>query len=363
MRIPILLSAIMFALSSTAQVSGAYQFSDEPLDFSPFQTVYKAEVDMRYTENQGSMIKHFYDIKKEMMHGELKPYTFTKTSGGIVLSADNSTVRQTQRKASSAAQKQYEKQVSDAKHQAFLQQQAERREAARQAAIEAHNRKVERERQERLLDEARTAAERARMTAQLQGRTNQKMQNDQWHATTGKQVVRQVARQEIGKPQGMNVVRTQPVKTSGSTLATRMRDNQNRSRSRMPQPGGIEYYSRRPMPPVVRQKPNASGKYVFTGRATKSQIFIEKDKNIQIAQVISGPSLAKGGSEFRLDPHATVTTGQDWHSIDFKQPTEKPAPVFKPRERRLPRPIVTFTREISYEEKLEELFPDEHTIF
>lgn len=348
----------MFTLNSVAQVpTRSYQFSDEPLDFSPFQTVYKAEVEVQYPKRHGNLLKVWNTMQKDAMSGDMKPYKITRT--GISMSTDNSTVRQSRNRVSYAVQKQYQKQQRDAERRTFFEQRQEER---RRAAVDAHNRKIENQRQARILDESLAAEERQRKTMQLQGRTNQRMQNDQWHATQGKQIVRQVAREELGKPQGMNVIRTSPIKRSGSAIANNMRNNQSRNRNRMPVSGGMEYYSRRPMPPIVRQKPNTSGKYVFTGRATKSQIFIEKDKNIQIAQAINGPSLAKGGREFRLSPHATVTTGQDWHSTDFRQPTEKPIPVFKPRKQRVPRPIVTFSKEISYEEKLDELMPDEHAI-
>ena len=318
-----------------------------------FKTGYRVDIG---PQNSNTIIDRFHQNRKEKMNYKYGPYEIT--SRGVKISYDNYTVRQS--KSNGTAQKNYKKQQSDARRREFFERRQEER---RQAAIDAHNRKVERERQERMKDEIRAAEARAYTARRLQGRTDMNIQNDYWHANEGKKIVQQTAREAIGMPQGMTVIHTVPQKSSGSTMANNMRINQNRSRSRRPvQRTTAHNYNKRAMPPVLRQRPNKSGEYVFTGRATKTQIFIKKDPKVQLAKSIDGPATSKGGPAFRLSPHATVTTGQPWPPIEPKQPERELKPVFPSQNKKRPQqPIVKFDKELTYNDMLDELLPDVHS--
>lgn len=324
------------------------------LDFSPFQTVYKSEIELCRNVNQDAVSLHCIqnNMRKDWMNGNPRPIRITRT-GGVQISSDNLTVRTASSTKSSYKQRQYmQKQVRDAERAAFLERRrAERLEAARIA----HQKELERKRRERIEDNRRAATTEAAMNRALQGAANQRIANDRWHATEGRKQAQAIARQSVGKPRGMqrpNVQMTPKPKTSGIQLATNLQRATVQNRQRTPQMGGIGYYTRRPAPPVIRQKPNSSGEYVFTGRATKSQIFIKRDPRFLTKSNLNGPKYVNGNTQFRLNQNATVTTGQDYHSDDLKFLKKYP-----------PRPLSAQRREaMEFQRKLDELLPDEHEI-
>lgn len=289
------------------------------LDFSPFQTVYKGEVELCENVNHQAVSIHCIqkNMNQDWMNGNPQPYKITKN--GTKVTYDNSTVRVSSAASSSYKQQQaLKKQQRDNRRRSFFEQKrAERIAAARRAS----KMEIARKRMERAVDNQVAASTEAAVNASLQGTTDQRIANDQWHATEGRAQAQAVARQAVGQPRGLiitNNSNSDQMQTSGHQLALNLKSNQNRNRKRVLQQGGMGYYTRRPAPQVVRQKPNSSGQYVFTGRATKSQIFIKKDSRFVSEGNLNGPKYTNGGTQFRLDPHATVTTGQDWHSETFK---------------------------------------------
>lgn len=342
---------IVLLACSTSGIKAQSSLPDD-LDFSPFQTVYKSEIELCRNVDQDAVSLHCIqnNMRRDWMEGKPQAVQITK-AGGVRFGNDNITVWTPSSKRSNYKQRQYrQKQVRDAERATFFERRrAERLEAARLA----HRREMERKRRERMEDNRRAAVAEAATNIALQGATNQRMTNDRWHATEGRRQVQAVARQAVGKPKGMQryqVPTTSKPKSSGTQLATNLRRNATLNRQRAPRMGGIEYYSRRPAPPVVRQKPNTSGKYVFTGRATKSQIFIKRDPRFVTTSNLNGPKYANSDTQFRLNPNATVTTGQDWHSDDLKFLKKYP-----------PRPLSAQRRdEIERQLKLDELLPDVH---
>ena len=328
-------------------------FGIENLDFSPFQTVYKSEIEMcsANTRDAVSLACIQKNMRKDWQEGTPQPYNITKAGIRIVKgsASASSNIRtvQSQRRIIIAQQ---QKQQRDAERRDFFERRrAERLEAARRARRIAYEKKQ----REIAEDKWRAANAEAATNAALQGITNQRIANDYWHANEGRAMAQNVARQAVGAPKGMMITTNsrQPQKTTGKTLANNLKRNAKVQRQRPLREGGMGYYSRRPSPPVVRQKPNPDGKYVFTGRETKTQIFIAKDPRFQTGGSMNGPKYANGGSQFRLDPHATVTTGQDWHSSDFSYKNVKKIP--EP----LTRIVSTEQKYREYQKMIDELLP------
>lgn len=318
----------VITLSISAQTyKSAYKFSNEPLDLSPSQTVYKSDVEICDKKSgEGSYMCVFKQMRHDAMNYNMQPYAIKR--GGISIGKDNSSVR-VGGSSRAVARRQAEAQRKARRDQEradfFEQRRQERLAAARRARRVA----IEKERRRRAEDNQRAVQRSAQVYNQLQGVTNERIASDYWHAGEGKALAKQAARQAMGAPKGMVITQQTTRKTSGEDIASNMRTNRQRQRQRRPQAGGMEYYSRRPMPPVVREPLTLAGQYVFTGRATKTQIHIKKDDRVIFTGTTSGPSLARGGQQFRLSPHATVTTGQDWHT-----------PVLKDLNKRVPsRPV------------------------
>lgn len=324
---------LAFALPTYALSQNSAGFGIDNLDFSAFHTQYKYEVECKSNDRggrQGNIICVYQDMKHNTMNNGLQAYTITRLSGGVSTDKDNSTVRTP---SARNRQQQTRKQVRDRQCRNFFERRtAERIAAAREAAARKRAEQARRIAE----DNRRAMAAYVAKTAQLQSRTNQRMSADQWHATEGRKAAQQVARQQIGAPRGMMVTqRTQAPEITGSSRAVALQANNQRIRRRAPQltqPIQKVPYKYRPRPPrPVRQLPNPNnGKYVFTGRATKSAIFIEHDPRIQIVGSASserGPLLASTGSQFRLSPHATVTTGQPVRSPSLDMPGKIPPPV------------------------------------
>lgn len=322
-----------FGLTCSAQDRSS-GFGMEELDFSPFQTIYKTEVEIcntRRGENR-SLACIQKQMREEAMNEGLQPHVITKN--GIVVSGnDYMTVRQgkTSGQMTSAQKAKIAREMQDQQDQQYKAMEAVFKEQERQKRLararENLRKKREKAIREREEDNRRAETAYANMNAQLEVQTHQNIQNDHWHATQGRDMARQVAREQVGQPKGMVITSIgKPKKNSGVHMAERMRGNEYVVRARKPKEGGMRYYSQRPMPPVVRQKPNPSGQYIFTGRATKTSIFIQKDDRFIFNGQTSGPSLAKDGVMFVLSPNATVTTGQDYHSIDFEKRKEEIPP-------------------------------------
>lgn len=337
-----------FTIICSAQSAGSRWEVDPSLDFSPFQTVYKSEIEICDSPegDARSAICVWKQMKQTAMNEGLQPYTIKKN--GIMMTSDNSTVRKSSSNSAAQERRRAEairKQQNDAYRKAIFEQ---RRQARLAAAREALRKKREKKIREQQAENRKAQAVRDQTNEQLQGMTDRRIQNDQWHATQGREQARQVAREQIGPRRGMIITapsqNQQSTAMSGQSMAARMRNKTYLKKEPMPKEGGMGYYSRRPAPPVVRQKPNKAGQYVFTGRATKTSIFIKADKRSAFKGNTSGPALAKTGTQFRLDPHAMVTTGQDWHSDDFKQP-----------KRKIPRPATAIVKPLSYDEFLDEM--------
>lgn len=313
---------IALAVPTCASAQSGAGFGIDDLDYSAFHTQYKYEVECKSNERggrQGNIICVYKDIKHNTMNNGLQPYSITRHSGGVSMGVDNSTVRTP---SSRNRQQQIRKQVRDRERRDFFERrQAERMAAAREAA---QRRRIE---QARRIEEDNRRATAAYMAknAQLQGLTNQRLASDQWHANEGRAATRQVARQQIGAPHGMRISqRQQATAMTGASRARMLQANRQRIQQRDPEP---KIYRPRP-PKAVRQRPNPyNGKYVFTGRATKSSIFIERDPRLPIVGSSRGPSMTGGGSQFRLSPHAVVTTGQPVRSPSFDMPGKIPPPV------------------------------------
>ncbi|MDE5635784.1 MAG: hypothetical protein K2I52_05710, partial [Muribaculaceae bacterium] len=75
----------------------------------------------------------------------------------------------------------------------------------------------------------------------------------------------------------------------------------------------------KPQPAVVRVLPNNQGEYEFTGRMTKTSIYIKRDSRFGTPDSYTAPKTVASNQGFRLSPNATVTTGRPVRIKDLEQ--------------------------------------------
>lgn len=288
--------------------------------FAPFRTVYRNVESVDFStprsQRQGSALKHHIYGKHDMMNGVYYGGQFELSgkykSGVSVRSDDHITVR----RGSVASGRS----VSD-RNQDSKKRQLDRRSRFmrnKQAAMEeARLREEERKRRDKEEDDKRAAIATQKANERMQPVTDARIDRDRYNAGQGLQNAREASRQRsysnmrgYVKPQ-----RHMPGNSSGVTDAlskthkmhvTPTLDTHSTLHPRLLQrPLALK----KPKPYVYR-KVSQNNKYEFTGRMTKTAIYIDKDTRFGVSDRYDSPGPVAGNHGFRLSPDAVVTTGQ-----------------------------------------------------
>lgn len=348
------LCAIILHSVTSAQTDYKEDVVDSDDLFAPFRTVYRGQ-SVEFVNNddhtqEGSALLHRQKMVHQAMNGGLQPYRLQKIGKmGIVTSTqDVSTIRTASPKGRSISQRNHESKVRQINRQAAF---AEKRRQERLAAAErAAAIKAEKERREREADNRRVAHTEAQTNARLQGRTDANIRRDYYNAGEGRIQARQTAVNNANAAmRGPLSVSVGPAKVSGADYAANLRRNRQRDRSLTPRKQSLQA-------PIIRYVAENNG-YTFTGRATKTAIFIKKDPRFGSPKSPVAPKTLKSNHGFVLSPNAVITTGRNKEYEDphiFVNPRQIPPPVTALNKKGL-------TDEEMWQLKLKELLPDEHS--
>lgn len=337
----IIVLALSFICTNQISAQNKEMVVDNNDLFAPFRTVYRHVEDVDFStsgssrQGERSIKQHVYQRSNWMNDNYYKELTGKKTSGssrkGISFSSnDYSTVRV----GSSTKGKSFSDRNMEARRR-YVDRQAAFARKRRLEQEEARRRAEEKRRREKMLDDQRVDQATDKANARMQRVTDARIARDRYNAGEGLQNAIEASRSSANSRM-RGAVKPRRVMHQPKTSATGALHKQHAKRNEYtpaptqpnsslhPKLARSNVVLKQPKPYVYR-KVQENGKYEFTGRMTKTSIYIEPDPRFGVSDKYSAPKTVASNEGFRLSPNAVVTTGQlmDCDALNMKKLTSR----------------------------------------
>lgn len=328
--------------------------------FAPFRTVYRNVESMDFStpngKRSGSALKHHVYQKHDMMNGvyysgQLEQYG-KNTHGVTIRSNDYTTVRRGSSRTGGSThdRNRSSKKRQNDRHAQFMANK-------RAAMAEAKLREEERRRREKEEDDRRASIATQKANEGMQVVTDARIANDRYNAGQGLQNAR-VASKSRAYSQMRGYVRPRQAANGRGSRAvdalTKTHDNRVNYSPRMKS----ALHPKLLQNPMTLRKPKLyvyrkvaqNNKYEFTGRMTKTSIYIEKDPRFGVSDRYDAPKPIASNQGFRLSPDAVVTTGQLINNDELRARYIPERPKNAPQRRHV----------YDWDEMMKEFFPENY---